>query len=858
MAGKMEGEKMRKSRWQKIKHLALNIAAFSALTIFILTLLIWTFSPFAISYFANQTLKQFNLELDASTEIRYNPFLSQITFDTVAIEQLGTAPATQELFFIKKGKIAIHVWPLFSKQLSVKTFAFDSIEILVELNETSLKVAGIEFGSSDADQTPELTPEPKPEPTLAEQESAQPLAFSFALSAARINNLIITLRQQNQTHRLHLEEFSLADIFAAAKTQRASLAIKGQLNQAQLELGIVVVNKNNTPLIETTIALHNLDLATYASYLTPLGIEATGRVDFSAEPVISIDNNVISLDSKTLSLTMRDLQVKKDPFTLNLASQQTQITNFALSLNQGQLDNISAAVSLDFTQLLLTQNNTTHHQDLLLGWKTLHISPLTVAIAGAPDLSNTSLSIGNILMQELQASQYADAKMTNPALLAVGTIDLAQLNFSNAQLDIEQITIVDAKAKVQLDAQKNIRTLVTVINEDEKQNSPHRLADDEPGIEREIAGRAKLEDEAATEQSVTAPLLFTLGNLSFSGTTSLHFKDESVNPVYERNFFFDELQIAQVSNKTARPSPFKIIGRSDQYATFSLLGSVAPFTDKMNLTVDGNFSEFSLPALSPYIRESLGFELKTGELDSKVKLSINESELQGKVNLKMRGLDMSAANAVEAGSLKNQTAIPLNTALGMLADKRGNIKLDIPLRGSVDDPSFGLDSIFMMVAKRAVMSQARAYLMQTFVPYANLVSIAMVAGEYAMKLRFADLPYAAAQTEIGEAQLQYAVEFIKLMQDKPQTQVKICGLATASDIEVSDDNNMSNTMSEKNTSKRWADPIVRDQLLAVAAQRATNFKFYATQQGVESSRMLICSPQMDLSSDAQPRIEITL
>ena len=99
----------------------------------------------------------------------------------------------------------------------------------------------------------------------------------------------------------------------------------------------------------------------------------------------------------------------------------------------------------------------------------------------------------------------------------------------------------------------------------------------------------------------------------------------------------------------------------------------------------------------------------------------------------------------EVGNLIDQGAQPLNLALGMLKDGDANVALAVPVGGSLSDSKFGLRSIVSLITQKAIMSVMQDYLMQTFVPYANIVSVAFSAGEFALKLCFDDLMYQVAQ-----------------------------------------------------------------------------------------------------------------
>ena len=49
-------------------------------------------------------------------------------------------------------------------------------------------------------------------------------------------------------------------------------------------------------------------------------------------------------------------------------------------------------------------------------------------------------------------------------------------------------------------------------------------------------------------------------------------------------------------------------------------------TKKLNLKIDGKLNEFSLPPATDYVKQVLGFELESGELDTALAIEIEDSE----------------------------------------------------------------------------------------------------------------------------------------------------------------------------------------------------------------------------------------
>ncbi|RGP39511.1 hypothetical protein BPTFM16_02846 [Altererythrobacter insulae] len=131
-------------------------------------------------------------------------------------------------------------------------------------------------------------------------------------------------------------------------------------------------------------------------------------------------------------------------------------------------------------------------------------------------------------------------------------------------------------------------------------------------------------------------------------------------------------------------------------------------------------------------------------------------------------------------------------------------------------------------------------------PYANIVSIAITAGEIALKLRFDDVEYKVEQVTPDEYQRAYLKDFIALMKDKEKTRVTLCAISTPEDIGLPAGVAVKNKADIK-------------RLLDLGEQREHAFKDHLVEQGnIESSRILLCKPQIDSSKGAIPRIAISV
>ena len=134
----------------------------------------------------------------------------------------------------------------------------------------------------------------------------------------------------------------------------------------------------------------------------------------------------------------------------------------------------------------------------------------------------------------------------------------------------------------------------------------------------------------------------------------------------------------------------------------------------------------------------------------------------------------------------------------------------------------------------------------TLIPYSGLVNIVMAADEYLLKIEINDLEYPATEVEVPEDQAEFLSDFAALLKEKPDFHVRLCGVASAADI-------------EKESSDSIGSPEDIQKLISISVQRAINFKKYMVEEKeIKSSRLLLCKPKVDFSRDAKPHLRFEI
>jgi len=314
------------------------------------------------------------------------------------------------------------------------------------------------------------------------------------------------------------------------------------------------------------------------------------------------------------------------------------------------------------------------------------------------------------------------------------------------------------------------------------------------------------------------------------------------------------LQIKNIdSGKPSEPASVKLIGSIDKRAPLNISGTVAPFGESPAVKMKIKLKNYPLADLSAYTVQSVGVALAGGQLKlkSKVKLKDNQLDMSNEVVLKK--LETSTISKELAAKLDNQLPIPLDSALSMLRDSDGNITLDVPLQGPLDQLNVGISDIMITALSKAIVPAASGYLMYTLGPYGALAWVGMKVGEKMLEIRLPPVEFPPGVSEVPDGLKDYADRLAKILRDKPTEDFQLCPKSSAWEF-------ISESEKEKLDKKGLElSDKAREKLMALGQERAANIKKYLIRNyGIDKDRLLICITKIETKKSAKPRVDIQM
>ena len=439
-----------------------------------------------------------------------------------------------------------------------------------------------------------------------------------------------------------------------------------------------------------------------------------------------------------------------------------------------------------------------------------------------PALANGPLEIekistsGLLLGPETRFDSLRIDAIRLPGDLPETGLKVAMLSFSGGSFSAEQgIDLGDIL----------VEGLQTAVIRDEKSQWRH------PGsaIKSQESGQGAGAPAGAADGQ---PPAWRIGSLKVGGD-SYFISGDKTNPaaVPMRNQI-DTLQFGEVASASPdKDTPFEIAIHPDKYTQFQIKGTVRPVADPMHLDAEGGLGGLALPRLNGYIENDLGHHFLKGQLDTRFNVKIADNQLDMKNFIELHGAEVEA--------LEGKDGPPLGTAIALLEDRDGYVKIDVPVQGQLDDPNFRVLAALNPVIMKAVAGTAALAIQ----PLGSVLLVGSLVADQALKVTFNPALFEPGSTELDPAAQEYLTELAAKLRDKPKLALRVCGVAVDA---------------ERSKDKKGAYLDKPEDLLEMAQQRSQAVRQFMIAAGTGKKQLRSCRPSLDPKPEAKPRVDIRL
>jgi len=192
----------------------------------------------------------------------------------------------------------------------------------------------------------------------------------------------------------------------------------------------------------------------------------------------------------------------------------------------------------------------------------------------------------------------------------------------------------------------------------------------------------------------------TVGKITIAAG-DFRFTDRSITPAVNLAITQFGGTIAGLSSKEMAKARVDLKALVDGAGPVAITGTLDPLGAKPTVDLKIDLKNMDLVPFSPYSGKYAGFELARGKLVLDVKLLVDGP--------KINAANVITLNQFTFGSpVKSPTAtsLPVRLGVALLKDIDGKIVIDVPVQGSLDDPSFGIGRVVLRVVVNLLQKAA--------------------------------------------------------------------------------------------------------------------------------------------------------
>ena len=286
--------------------------------------------------------------------------------------------------------------------------------------------------------------------------------------------------------------------------------------------------------------------------------------------------------------------------------------------------------------------------------------------------------------------RYAKEHRKGPLLRFQGNLAVNQLSIADRK-DFEEILSWKSLAvnRIALDVEPTAVKIAEVVwqepavqmvvEADGKLNLSHLLV---ASPADEAAAAKKQGEDQKPPAKPAAPVTVTVDQVKLVKAAAT-FRDLSIEPRVKTGITQFSGTIKGLSSKQIAKADVDLAGKVDNAAPLKIAGKINPLSEDAFSDLMITLGGMDLTPAGPYSGKFAGYELSKGKLSLDLKYKVSQKLLEAENLVLVDQLTFGAQT-----DSPDATSLPVPLVVALLKDRKGQIEIDLPIRGDLNDPDF--------------------------------------------------------------------------------------------------------------------------------------------------------------------------
>jgi len=429
--------------------------------------------------------------------------------------------------------------------------------------------------------------------------------------------------------------------------------------------------------------------------------------------------------AKPTTITADKLQLSLDNFSMVTGNESDVAISFQLN-NSGKvsaagkvkIDPLYASLKLNLQDVAITPFEPYYRDYVKVYITGGNLSAAGNAVLDSADPSEAKVTYsGDFSITDFTSLPRVEGK----EIVKWKSFALKGIDTGNAplHLNIDNIDLVELTSYVRVnpDGTINFRQVLKEKAEMPTPTTGERQA--EPGDEKTARPRTQssqhpkdtvkeVEGKPSNTQRQTIPI--SVKQIALQDCI-IDYTDDLIQPNFHASFYDATGTVTGLSSQPGTSADVQIKAKLEEYAPAEISGRINPLAEDLFVDMTLSGSNLDLTLANPYSRKFTGYPIEKGKLNFKFFYQIDHGKLNAYHHLKFDRLKLG--DKVDSPDAPD---LPLKFALSILQNRDGDMVLDIPVSGEIDNPKFD----FTQIIKAAISNVLKKVITA---PFALLGSI---------------------------------------------------------------------------------------------------------------------------------------
>jgi hypothetical protein len=256
---------------------------------------------------------------------------------------------------------------------------------------------------------------------------------------------------------------------------------------------------------------------------------------------------------------------------------------------------------------------------------------------------------------------------------------------------------------------------------------------------------------------------------------TIRFLDRTTKPAFSEDVSRLELSVTGLSNKRGQLAKLTMQSVIGGDSALDLRGDIGPLGAPRFVDLAGELRSFPLPTVNPYAEQTIAWIIRRGDLKYNVKFKLDDDQVTANNEILIGHLQV-AKSPDRGDEVKQRIGLPLGLIVALIKDTHGEIRVNVPVSGSLKDPKFELGE--------AIWTAVRNVLVNVLTAPFRMIGALFTSNDKVEEVKVEPVTFAAGSAAVAPAMDQHLLRVADFLRRTPFVNLGLNPVASAADIEA--------------------------------------------------------------------------